>query len=205
MTTTKKLVIAVVALSLALVCVVGGTLAWLIAESAEVVNTFTVGKIEIDLNETDVDNDSDTKKNSYEVMPGGTVVKDPYVTVKANSENCYVYVMVTNNLVIDGNAVASYVPNTDWELVGTKTVDGVTTNLYRYVNKVETNAADQDLPTVFDEVVYADEAITLENIQNLQNKTIVVKAYAHQADNVELDDVTAAAIEWAKVEALANA
>ena len=205
MTTTKKLVVAVVALSLALVTVVGATLAFLFAESKEVVNTFTVGNIEIDLNETDVDNDDDTKANSYKVVPGTTVDKDPTVTVEANSENCYVYVKVTNNLVIDGNTVASYTPNEGWILVGTsKDANGVVTNLYRYNTVVELRNTDQDLTPVFSKVTYAAEGITLKNIDDLEDKTIVIKAYAHQSANVDQSQADGFARTWAGVGVVSN-
>mgnify|MGYP003298997866 CR=1 FL=1 len=54
MTTTKKLVIAVVALSLALVAFASVTLAWITAQSTVVTNTFTYGQIEITLDEAKV-------------------------------------------------------------------------------------------------------------------------------------------------------
>lgn len=203
MTTTKKLVVAVVALSLALVTVVGATLAFLIAESKEVVNTFTVGNIEIDLNETDVDGDSDTKKNGYKVVPGVTDTKDPTVTVIAKSEDCYVYVKVINNLVIDGESVATYEAHADWILVGTSNVNGVVTNLYRYKDVVAYSEADQQLTPVFETVTYSAD-ITLEKINALNGKQIVAQAYAHQAANVDVADANGYACTWAGVSANTN-
>ena len=203
MTTTKKLVVAVVALSLALVTFAGATLAFLLDESEEVINTFTVGNIEIDLNETDVDNDSNTKKNGYKVIPGVTDAKDPTVTVKAKSENCYVYVKVVNNLVIDGNTVATYTAEADWELVGTANVGGVVTNLYRYKDVVAYSEADQKLTPVFRTVTYSAD-ITLEKINALNGKQIVAKAYAHQSANVDVSTANALACTWAGVTAVAN-
>lgn len=203
MTTTKKLVVAVVALSLALVTVVGATLAFLIDKSDEVVNTFTVGNIEIDLNETDVDGNGNTKENGYKVVPGVTDTKDPTVTVKAKSENCYVYVKVINNLVIDGESVATYEADANWILVGTSNVNGVVTNLYRYNKVVEYSDADQPLPAVFESITYSED-ITLEKINALNGKQIVAQAYAHQAANVDVADADAEAIDWAKVDAVTN-
>jgi len=81
--------------ALALIAVsVGATIAYL-TDKDEVVNTFTVGDVQIDLNETDVDKDNDTKKNEYHLVPGQTFVKDPTVTIKANSEPSYVRIFVT--------------------------------------------------------------------------------------------------------------
>ena len=83
MTTTKKLVVAVVALSLALVFVIGGTLAFLIAESNTVKNTFTYGSIALELTE-DNGNDKDGLEFTN-VVPGDVLAKDPTVTVKSGS------------------------------------------------------------------------------------------------------------------------
>lgn len=70
---------------------VGGTLAWLTASSGPVVNTFTDSDIEIKLEET---------KKDFKMIPGWTIDKDPLVTVKAGSEDCYVFLKVkeANNL-----------------------------------------------------------------------------------------------------------
>lgn len=80
-----------------------GTLAFL-TSTDEVVNTFTIGKVKISLDEADVDDygvaiagASRVKENSYCLIPGRTYVKDPTVTVKAGSEEAYVRMLVTIN------------------------------------------------------------------------------------------------------------
>ena len=88
MTTTKKLAIAVVALSLALVCVIGGTLAFLVATSNTVTNTFTYGEISLKLWEENKTNESGM--NFTNVVPGDEWGKDPVITVVEGSETCYV-------------------------------------------------------------------------------------------------------------------
>lgn len=96
------------ALCLALVLtgcsVVGGTLAWLTADTDPVVNTFTYGDIDIELDETKVDKDGtpDTDKNGepvkttsgneYKMIPGKEYLKDPAVTVLAGNEACWLFV-----------------------------------------------------------------------------------------------------------------
>ena len=84
----KKIAISIVAVALVLCCAIGGTLAWLTDKTGPVVNTFTVGDINIDLAETTSD---------YKMVPGNTIAKDPKVTVKANSEDCYLFVKVTKS------------------------------------------------------------------------------------------------------------
>jgi flagellar basal body-associated protein FliL len=84
-------------LTLALVVVVacaavGGTVAWLTATTGELTNTFTVGNINITLTESE--------NLNLKMVPGSTITKDPKVTVKAGSEDCYLFVKVnvTTNL-----------------------------------------------------------------------------------------------------------
>lgn len=82
----KKAIALVVALVLALCCVVGGTFAWLIAETGAVKNTFTYGDINITLTET--------TGSEYKMVPGNDISKDPTVTVKAGSEACWLFVEI---------------------------------------------------------------------------------------------------------------
>lgn len=82
--TLKPMLIAM-AVVLLLGCVTGGTLAWLTSTTKPVVNTFTVGDINITLDETTSD---------YKMIPGYTIAKDPKVTVKAGSEDCWLFVKV---------------------------------------------------------------------------------------------------------------
>ena len=180
----KKAVITAVALTLVLCLAIGGTLAYLVATSGTVTNTFTVGDINITLSET-------TGESGYKVVPGGTQAKDPKVTVKANSEDCYVYVCIENNLKIGNDVVVTYdIDLTKWEKVAGDDAKA----LYRYKTVVQLSDADQDLP-VFNNVSYSED-ILKTNIQTLKDKTIVLNAYAHQSANVAQGDADAAAIAW---------
>ncbi|MBQ5326849.1 MAG: hypothetical protein J6K80_06565, partial [Oscillospiraceae bacterium] len=97
----KKKIALLMAMVMLFGMTVAGTLAWLQAETDPVVNTFTVGNINITLDEADVDDtdeDGDVterdKANEYKMIPGQTYTKDPIVTVKADSEDCYLFVKV---------------------------------------------------------------------------------------------------------------
>ena len=72
---------------------VGGTLAWLTATTESVVNTFTTSGIEITLAESD---DLDLK-----MVPGHTITKDPKATVKAGSEDCFLFVKLEKSTNFD--------------------------------------------------------------------------------------------------------
>ena len=122
-----------------------GTMAYL-TSSAEVKNTFTVGKVEIKLDEAKVTADgipvegaARVTANSYKLMPGTTYTKDPTVTVKAGSEESYVRMKVTFN-----NAKEIIALCTDPEFADEVTGTENAFPLIRMVKFVETNAAKWD-------------------------------------------------------------
>lgn len=88
----KKSLALVLALAMIVVCVVGGTLAWLTDKTDPVKNTFTYGDIDITLAET---------KTDFKMIPGYTIAKDPKVTVQAGSEDCYLFVKVEKSTNFD--------------------------------------------------------------------------------------------------------
>lgn len=93
-----------------------GTIAYL-TDSAGVTNRFTIGNVDIVVDETEVDENGDPvpnpdydptdptdpddpnlrteEENEYPLIPGSEYVKDPTMTVKAGSEESYVRLMVT--------------------------------------------------------------------------------------------------------------
>lgn len=196
----KKLVTAIVALTLALSCLVGVTMAWLSVETGPVTNTFTYGDINIELKEHKYVNgalttEEVTANDTYKVIPGGEEDKDPFVRVKKGSEKCYVYVTIENTVKIDNEFVASVdVDTSKWEVVAT---NGNTT-LYRYSTVVDATSADQVLQ-VFTKVSYDGELILKTNIAQVENTKITVKAYAYQEANVSEADADAAVKELAKM------
>ena len=139
-TKSKALLLTLCAVLLVAASVLG-TMAYLTSTDT-VTNTFTVGKVEIKLDETDVTNPTGprVKANSYKLMPGTTYTKDPTVTVLKGSEDSYVRMKVTFN-----NAKEIIALCTDPEFAG----DGPTGvenafPLIRMVKFVETNAAKWD-------------------------------------------------------------
>ena len=97
----KKTVALLLACVMLFGAAMGGTLAWLTAKTSEVKNVFTVGDINLEISETGAadpnENDSDTTlEKNFDFVPGDTLAKDPMVTVKANSEACYLFVKVVD-------------------------------------------------------------------------------------------------------------
>ena len=94
--------------------VVGGTVAWLTDNTGAITNTFTVGNIDITLQEHDYDPEKDeldmdatapTGNADYKMIPGWTIPKDPWVTVSAESEDCYLFIKVEEKggiVAVDG-------------------------------------------------------------------------------------------------------
>ena len=83
----KKLIILLAALILILGISIGGTIAWLATSTGPLANTFTTGNVDITLTEPNYVGDAN---GVAKLMPGGTVTKDPTVTILAGSEPCYV-------------------------------------------------------------------------------------------------------------------
>ena len=134
-----KAVVLLVVLMLLIGGAIGGTLAWLIATTDPVVNTFTVGNITITLTET-YNEKSDSEKTENDIwvgklVPGAQIAKDPKVTVKANSEACWLFVKVeeTNNANFFSYNVRTGAG--EWTKLGG--VDGV------YYREVSASASDQ--------------------------------------------------------------
>lgn len=103
----KKIISLCLVIALALTAVGGATLAYF-TDKDEVQNTFTVGKVDITLDEAKVDDDGKAltgekaervDKNEYKpsMVPGHVFDKDPTIHVEAGSENSYIFLDVTLN------------------------------------------------------------------------------------------------------------
>lgn len=171
----KKTLALVLALTLLVAGVVGGTLAWLTDQTAEVKNTFTVGDINIGLTETTTD---------YKMVPGNTIAKDPTVTVKANSEACWLFVNVTESANLDD--FITYAIATGW----TELEAGV------YYREVPASAADQTFSVLAGDAVTVKSDVTRAMLETAKTDapTLTFKAYAIQKDHFATADAA-----WAEV------
>lgn len=178
-----KMMFMILAVVLIVGISVGGTLAWLTAQSETVTNTFTVGDISITL--------AETTGPSYKFVPGDTLAKDPKVTVTAGSEDCYLFVRITenNNTVLNsttGEKVINWAVASGWTLVAGH--DGY---WYRVVNSAENDQAyavlsDGITDDDFDGSVSVSTLVTKDMVGTLKTDPpqIVVTAAAVQKDNV---------------------
>ena len=205
-TKSKALLLTLCAVLLVAASVLG-TMAYLTSTDT-VTNTFTVGKVEIKLDETDVTNPNGprVKANSYKLMPGTTYTKDPTVTVKAGSEESYVRMKVTFN-----NATAIIALCTDPEFAD----DGPTGvenafPLIRMVKFVEANAAKWD-GIIPDNMVDMEEMLADECYFDAANDTLTYYFYYNETVGAPDGDVVLPVLfnsitvpDWATGEQLAK-
>lgn len=127
----KQIIATTSAAALALTIGIGGTMAYLTSVTDPITNTFTVGNVALELKETK-GTGNDTSKN-FTVSPGTSVAKDPTVTVKANSEKCYVFVKVVET---DPHSAINWTKADGWTELQDASSEG-TTVLYRTVSSAE--------------------------------------------------------------------
>lgn len=163
----KKLTVSLAVLALVACMAAGATLAWLTAKTDSVTNTFTYGDINIDLDET--------TGESYKMVPGNTIKKDPKVTVEANSEACWLFVKVEKSNNFD--SFMEYEIASGWtKLDG---VDGV------YYREVASSTTDTVFGVLSGDSVKVKTTVTKEQFNSLtSDPTLTFTAYACQKDNV---------------------
>lgn len=181
-----KLVVAMLAVTLLIGCAIGGTVAWLTAKTDPVVNTFTYGDIDIELNETKPAN------REAKIIPGVDIEKNPKVTVKKDSEACWLFVKVEKAGTFVTNKV-TYSIDTGW-------TQGDGTNIPSdvYYRSVTASNADQPFGVLSGDKITVSDELTKAEINNLNDAAKTPKltftAYAVQKDGI--DTVEAA---WEKV------
>lgn len=97
----KKLLAMFLVVVMAATAVIGGTLAYF-TDTADQTNTFTVGKVDIKLDETKVDGEQGERTENDQtfedkIVPGHVFDKDPMITVQPGSEDSYLFLDITIN------------------------------------------------------------------------------------------------------------
>lgn len=175
---------------------VGGTIAWLTDKTDAVTNTFTVGDINITLTET--------TGTEYKIIPGTDLSKDPKVTVKADSEACYVFVKVkeenwpTVKETVDDKEqlkVRYSINTTNWTKLEVTGLEAGESVYYKVFDNAITT--DTDLSVLANDKVYVSENLTKDEaaaIKTVGTPKLTFTAYAVQKDNIN-----SAADAWSKV------
>ena len=202
----KKKLMTVLALVLVIAMSVAGTYAYLTSKDT-VVNTFTVGDVQIKLDEAKVDANGvavtpaeRVKANSYKLLPGHTYNKDPMVTVLKGSESSYVKMTVTFTKAAELDAI--FDPNgatltsifngydsTNWIYKGNTedTANNTRTYEFWYKETVAALDADVELDALFDSITVPG-GINNDQLATIKGMTITVNAYAIQADGFSTAD-----------------
>lgn len=200
MKTRSKALLLTLCAVLLVAATIFGTMAYLTSTDT-VTNTFTVGKVNIKLDEAKANPDGSlvanadrVKANEYKLLPGHTYNKDPMVTVLSGSESSYVKMTVTfskaNELdaifapdgadltsIFNGYDAANWIAkgNTKDETANTRTYE------FWYKEAVAAPTADVALDALFDSITVPGE-ITGAQLATIEGMTITVNAYAIQAD-----------------------
>ena len=197
----KKILVACLCAALAVLTIAGTTLAYLTSQDT-VTNTFTVGNVQIKLDEAKVDEmgkidtaaNERVQANSYKLIPGHTYAKDPMVTVLKGSESSYIKMTVTFTKAAELDAI--FKPNgadltsiftgynaANWIAKGNTEDTTANTRTYEfwYKEAVAAPTADVALDALFDSITVPG-TITGTQLETIKGMTITVNAYAIQAD-----------------------
>ena len=179
----KKTLITILVTVLVCTAVFGTTLAYLMDKTETITNTFTYGNVDIDLTEA--------SPREYKMLPGHEYTKNPTVTVKANSEDCWVFIKIEKSANFD-TFMTCAIDSTWGDAIETNGTTSV------YAQKVTGVTADRDL------AVLAGNKVTINNVTQAKldeaknsEPTLKVTAYAVQADGF-----TTAAAAWAQAQTL---
>lgn len=183
---STKVFLSLLALVLVVGCAVGGTIAWLTATTEPVVNTFTYGKIKIQLTET--------TGNAYKIIPGVNISKDPKVTVKADSEACWLFVKVAEEGTFVTDKVTYSIAD-GWKVLDATNHPGV------YYREVDAVTADTNFNVLAGDTTYPNGVVTVsENLTKAEANSVATQStLTFTAYAVQKDGINTAAEAWAQV------
>lgn len=192
-TMKKKVTAIALAVCILAVAVIGATMAYF-TDTDSKTNTFTFGKVDIDLTEKSIeDKEKGVKVGTVgtdggitydKVLPGLVYSKIPTVTVKNDSLDAWVIITATVPTVYDWDGLFNNTVSTDFTMV--KKPVGDNTVYYFYANAAVTAGRSV---TPFTEVKI-NSALTQNDVKNLPTFNVVVNAYGIQKDG--FDDAKAA-------------
>lgn len=181
-TVSIKIAALIAAIVLVIGCTAGGTVAWLVSKPNAITNVFTVGNINATLTE---------EAKEFKIVPGVDITKDPVATVEANSENCYLFVELTEENWPAFTEADNTTRKVEYKIADgwTKLKDGV---YYREVTKSDT---DQPFDVLQDNQVTVSSTLTKQEANAIQKAPkLTVAVYAVQKEGMgSVDKAWAAA------------
>ena len=200
-----KTLITVLCAVLLITASVLGTLAYLTSQD-KVENTFTVGKVKIELDEAKVkldgsiDGTDRVKQNTYHLVPGQTYVKDPTMTVKANSEDSYVRMLLVINCAnafdeiyaparADLTTIFNGYDDNNWVYESVTRTNDTLIYEFRYKEIVTKSENDTVLDALFDSITIPGsfESDDMASIEDLE-----IKVFGHAIQATGFADADAA-------------
>lgn len=175
--TNKRWAAAAVAGALALALGVFGTVAWLTDTAGPVNNVFSVGNVKIGLTETTTE---------FKMVPGIDIDKDPVVTVKANSEDAWLFVKVEENASLA--SYLTYAVDTGWTALADH--PGV------FYREVASGTADQEFAVLADNKVTVLDSVTSAMMDNITKGTTDAPTLTFSAYAIQKSGFADAAAAW---------
>lgn len=203
----KKILLIGLCVAAVIGATVAGTVAYL-TDRASAVNTFTVGQVDITVDEAKVDPDGTpvpgadrVTENTYHLIPGQTYIKDPTMTVDKNSEEAYVRMLVTVNCasqldavfapsganltsIFNGYDAANWIYETEIR----DTLSNTITYEFRYKETVDPDGtSDVVLDALFDSITIPG-TLDGDDMKSIEDLTITVVGHAIQKAGFDTDD-----------------
>lgn len=180
---------ALLLLGAAVVLVAGsimGTMAYL-TDTMEVTNSFSYGDINITLEE---------EEDSFHIVPGTTITKDPEITVLAGSEECWLFVEIeeVDWPTFDDVSMLTYEISTNdedgLEWTQLTTTDGT---IVYYIQGVDASASAVTVEILKDNTVTVNASLTKAQVETMADLSTQLNftAYAVQAEAVGSDAAAA--------------
>lgn len=194
--TKTKLISSAISLMFIVCFAITGTVAWLVDKTDTVQDTFTYGKVDIELLDATnggkwVDSAHKKAKNedklyigtdnngSFKLIPGASFDFNPAVQVVDGSEDCYIFVKIEPQSGLEKYTTINL--GSGWVKV-----DGAN-NIYAYGTEAvmtKTSAGNKTTGFVYNGTLVVNSSVTSADVKDATDLTVKVTAYAIQADHL---------------------
>ena len=163
----KSALVAIVAACIILSLSTGATVAYLASRTSTLEYIFTYGNVSITL--------AESAATQYLILPGSDIPKDPTVTVRAGSEDCWLFFKAEKTS--DFDRYMTYTPAEGWTALPGET--GV------YYRRVDATAEDLSFPLMEGNKVTVRDTLTEEELRAVSVlPKLTFTAYAIQQEQI---------------------
>lgn len=181
-----KLILLMICSIIMVFSVIQGSSAWLMTQTDPIVNVFTYGDIQLVLEETTGDR--------YKMTPGKVIDKDPTLTLKAQSEDCWLFIKIDESENAKLSDYIKYEVADGW--IPLENVENV------YYCSVDYSEEDIIFPILKDDQVKVKNNVTKEMLEQLTEDTyprLTFTGYAVQRDE-GIAEIDTAEEAWLLIE-----